>query len=183
MARFGSVPPILAGALAILSALFAQAGCDSGKSPAEPDAWPRPAGRNVYTVAMEGRKDVLLFAASPRFLTVAYDTALCGALLAWKGPVQGDEYNADAGFQPAGPVYFRQKAARLWTVRNGQDTLAAATGSWGSTRTPPATPSSITPWTCRAEKPSWWTRSHPSTIITATTPCNGISASGASTRG
>ncbi|MDB5104030.1 MAG: hypothetical protein JWP91_1719 [Fibrobacteres bacterium] len=89
---------------------------------------PERIGRRVYRGSLEGRQGVLFFAASDTALTVAYDTVLCGLVAAWKGPVVGFALGADgSSYPPQGPLYHRLPGAvpRVWTVRNGQDTLDA----------------------------------------------------------
>lgn len=83
-------------------------------------------GRRLFRGSLDDHLRVVFFEASDTALSLAYDTALCGLLAAWKGPVLGAARNPEGTYAPQGPVYQRQPAARLWTVRNGEDTLAAA---------------------------------------------------------
>jgi hypothetical protein len=110
--RGGGFPAALA-----LCALLGLAGCESKGPVAAADSFPEKIGRRLYRNVLDGRPGILLFAASDTALTLAYDTTLCGLYQAWKGPIGLGH--------PAGPVYHTQTASRIWTLRNGEDTLAA----------------------------------------------------------
>ena len=87
---------------------------------------PKRIGHRLYRGTLYGRPGVLFFEASPTVLTVAYDTAMCGLFIAWRGPALGTETNPDGTYEEQGPFYLFQLSKDLWTVRNGEDTLAAA---------------------------------------------------------
>jgi hypothetical protein len=71
-------------------------------------------GVRVYRGDWDGRKGLLLFAASPSSMTLVYDTARCGLYQAWRGPV----------LKPRSPLFHRQEADTLWRVRKAGVNLA-----------------------------------------------------------
>lgn len=92
----------------------------------DPEEPPASIGRRLFRGSLDDHLRVFFFEASDTALTLAYDTSLCGLLAAWKGPVIGPARNPEGTYAAQGPVYQRQPAASLWTIRNGEDTLAAA---------------------------------------------------------
>ena len=107
-------------AFALLAFCFAAC---SLNGPHRSEDSPVRVGRKVYAGTLDDRLEILFFEASDTALTVAYDKSLCGLAAAWKGPVVGPARTAWGSNTSQGPVYHRQTAARLWTVRNGEDTL------------------------------------------------------------
>lgn len=94
------------------------AGCDRPGSSGDSPFALTPLDTGLYRADLLGRRGLLVFAAHPARMSVAYDTAVGGVFLAWRGTVR----RPDTGL--AGRLYWRQDATPVWTLRRGADTLA-----------------------------------------------------------
>lgn len=72
----------------------------------------------LYRTDYGNRRGLLIFSAHSIRMSVAYDTAMGGVFLAWKGAVEGLRSGR------AGVTYFLQDTGRVWSVRRGGDTVA-----------------------------------------------------------
>jgi hypothetical protein len=89
-------------------------------------ALPVKTSERVYRGTLDGRKDLIFFAAHPANLTLAFDPGRCGLYAAWKGPILGDARKTDGTYAPQGPLYHLQTSDTLWRLRD--DGKAASPG-------------------------------------------------------
>jgi hypothetical protein len=105
--------------------VFLLAGCLRNEGGVELYEPIRKIGTRMHAGDMDGREGLLFFPAGDTSLVIVYDTAMCGLYMAWKGRVLGPARAPDGSYAPQGPLYLKQADRSPWTVRNGEDTLAA----------------------------------------------------------
>lgn len=72
----------------------------------------------LYRTDFDNRRGLIIFSANSIRMSVAYDTAMGGIVLAWKGPVDGLRRSME------GIAYYVRDVRKVWSVRRGGDTVA-----------------------------------------------------------